>query len=147
MGLVGRGAGSLVHGRPPSLLSPARPPPRAPPWLFILFHLCVSNHEEHYVLTIHTNEPQGFIYRNLACLTIDEADRILEIGFEEEMRQIIKILPKERQTMLFSATQTNKVGRRVGPGQVAGAVGLQTQEEGALAHSPSAPLLTKQRPF
>ena len=54
--------------------------------------------------------PQGFIFRNLACLVIDEADRILEIGFEEEMRQIIKILPKERQTMLFSATQTTKVG-------------------------------------
>lgn len=40
---------------------------------------------------------------------IDEADRILEIGFEEEMRQIIKLLPKERQTVLFSATQTTKV--------------------------------------
>lgn len=58
--------------------------------------------------------PQGFQYRNLACLVIDEADRILEIGFEEEMRQIIKILPKERQTMLFSATQTTKV-RRIAP--------------------------------
>jgi ATP-dependent RNA helicase DDX18/HAS1 len=40
---------------------------------------------------------------------IDEADRILEIGFEEEMKQILKILPTERQSMLFSATQTNKV--------------------------------------
>jgi ATP-dependent RNA helicase DDX18/HAS1 len=40
---------------------------------------------------------------------IDEADRILEIGFEEEMRQIVKVLPKDRQTMLFSATQTTKV--------------------------------------
>lgn len=40
---------------------------------------------------------------------IDEADRILEIGFEEEMRQIVNILPKDRQTMLFSATQTTKV--------------------------------------
>ncbi|KAF5839722.1 hypothetical protein DUNSADRAFT_18722 [Dunaliella salina] len=57
----------------------------------------------------HLQNTKGFVYRNLACLTIDEADRILEIGFEEEMRQIIKILPKERQTMLFSATQTNKV--------------------------------------
>jgi ATP-dependent RNA helicase DDX18/HAS1 len=45
----------------------------------------------------------------LKALVIDEADRILEIGFEEEMAQIIKILPKERQTMLFSATQTTKV--------------------------------------
>jgi ATP-dependent RNA helicase DDX18/HAS1 len=57
----------------------------------------------------HLQNTKGFVYRNLACLVIDEADRILEIGFEEEMRQIIKLLPKERQTMLFSATQTTKV--------------------------------------
>ncbi|GLI65585.1 hypothetical protein VaNZ11_009159 [Volvox africanus] len=57
----------------------------------------------------HLQNTRGFVFRNLACLVIDEADRILEIGFEEEMRQIIKILPKERQTMLFSATQTTKV--------------------------------------
>ncbi|KAI1381081.1 ATP-dependent RNA helicase HAS1 [Hypoxylon crocopeplum] len=51
-----------------------------------------------------------FIFKNLKSLIIDEADRILEIGFEDEMRQIIKILPSEgRQTMLFSATQTTKV--------------------------------------
>ena len=43
-------------------------------------------------------------------MTVDEADRILEVGFEDEMRQIAKILPSEnRQTMLFSATQTTKV--------------------------------------
>ncbi|KAK9825250.1 hypothetical protein WJX74_003314 [Apatococcus lobatus] len=57
----------------------------------------------------HLQNTQGFVYRNLACLVIDEADRILEIGFEDELRQIIKLLPKDRQTMLFSATQTNKV--------------------------------------
>ncbi|EFN57448.1 hypothetical protein CHLNCDRAFT_142930 [Chlorella variabilis] len=57
----------------------------------------------------HLQNTKGFVYRNLACLVIDEADRILEIGFEEEMRQIVKILPKDRQTMLFSATQTTKV--------------------------------------
>ncbi|KAI1099288.1 ATP-dependent RNA helicase HAS1 [Jackrogersella minutella] len=51
-----------------------------------------------------------FVFKNLKSLIIDEADRILEIGFEDEMRQIIKILPNEgRQTMLFSATQTTKV--------------------------------------
>lgn len=42
-------------------------------------------------------------------LAIDEADRLLEEGFEEEMRQIVRILPKTRQTALFSATQTKKV--------------------------------------
>lgn len=60
----------------------------------------------------HLQNTKGFVYSNLACLVIDEADRILEIGFEEEMRQIVRILPKDRQTMLFSATQTTKVRTR-----------------------------------
>ncbi|XP_021725148.1 DEAD-box ATP-dependent RNA helicase 27-like [Chenopodium quinoa] len=57
----------------------------------------------------HLQNTKGFIFKNLKCLVIDEADRILEANFEEEMRQIIKLLPKERQTALFSATQTQKV--------------------------------------
>jgi len=57
----------------------------------------------------HLQNTMGFIFKNLQCLIIDEADRILEIGFEEEMKQIVKLLPKKRQTMLFSATQTQKV--------------------------------------
>ncbi|KAJ3281103.1 ATP-dependent RNA helicase [Borealophlyctis nickersoniae] len=58
----------------------------------------------------HLQNTKGFIFKNLKMLVIDEADRILEVGFEEEMHQIIKLLPKEqRQTMLFSATQTTKV--------------------------------------
>lgn len=58
----------------------------------------------------HLQNCQGFIYKNLKALVIDEADRILEVGFEDEMRKIVSILPKEnRQTMLFSATQTTKV--------------------------------------
>ncbi|KAL8794554.1 MAG: hypothetical protein Q9195_002889 [Heterodermia aff. obscurata] len=58
----------------------------------------------------HLQNTSGFVYKNIKALVIDEADRILEVGFEDEMRQIVKILPKdERQTMLFSATQTTKV--------------------------------------
>ena len=58
----------------------------------------------------HLQNTQGLVFKNVKALVIDEADRILEVGFEDEMRQIIKILPKEeRQTMLFSATQTTKV--------------------------------------
>ncbi|XP_023952985.2 probable ATP-dependent RNA helicase pitchoune [Bicyclus anynana] len=56
----------------------------------------------------HLQNTPDFLYKNLQCLVIDEADRILEIGFEEEVKQIIKLLPKRRQTMLFSATQTKK---------------------------------------
>ncbi|GAA5914527.1 ATP-dependent RNA helicase HAS1 [Sporobolomyces salmoneus] len=58
----------------------------------------------------HLQNTKGFVFNNLRALIIDEADRILEIGFEDEMRQIISLLPKEnRQSMLFSATQTTKV--------------------------------------
>lgn len=57
----------------------------------------------------HLQGTKGFVYSNLAMLVIDEADRILEIGFEEDMNAILKILPSKRQTALFSATQTAKV--------------------------------------
>ncbi|KAL8141858.1 hypothetical protein V2J09_014890, partial [Rumex salicifolius] len=57
----------------------------------------------------HLQSTKGFVYKNLSFLIIDEADRILEANFEEEMNQILKILPKNRQTALFSATQTKKV--------------------------------------
>lgn len=58
----------------------------------------------------HLEGTKGFVFRNLKSLVIDEADRILEVGFEEQMKKIISILPSEgRQSMLFSATQTNKV--------------------------------------
>jgi ATP-dependent RNA helicase DDX18/HAS1 len=58
----------------------------------------------------HLQNTQGFVFKNVKALVIDEADRILEVGFEDEMRQVVKVLPKQdRQTMLFSATQTTKV--------------------------------------
>ncbi|KAL7043703.1 hypothetical protein ACKWTF_001631 [Chironomus riparius] len=56
----------------------------------------------------HLQNTPDFLYKNLQILVIDEVDRILEIGFEEDMKQIVKLLPKRRQTMLFSATQTEK---------------------------------------
>lgn len=57
----------------------------------------------------HLQNTKGFVYRNLLAFVMDEADRILEQGFEDDLRQILKLLPKERQTLLFSATQTKKV--------------------------------------
>lgn len=57
----------------------------------------------------HLENTPGFVFHNLKMLIIDEADAILKIGFEEEMTKILKLLPKDRQTLLFSATQTKKV--------------------------------------
>jgi ATP-dependent RNA helicase DDX18/HAS1 len=57
----------------------------------------------------HLINTPDFNYSNLLAFVMDEADRILEVGFEQELRAIIGVLPKTRQTMLFSATQTTKI--------------------------------------
>jgi len=49
-----------------------------------------------------------FKFQTCLALIIDEADRILEVGFEEDIKRILRLLPDKRQTMLFSATQTKK---------------------------------------
>ena len=46
---------------------------------------------------------------------MDEADRILSMDFEKEIDKIIKVIPKERTTMMFSATMSEKVGRVMFP--------------------------------
>lgn len=42
-------------------------------------------------------------------LILDEADRLLDLGFQDEVHEIVKACPTERQTMLFSATMSTKV--------------------------------------
>ena len=57
----------------------------------------------------HLMNTKGFIYSNLMHLVIDEADRILQIGFEEDMNQILKLTSHRKRTCLFSATLPQKV--------------------------------------
>ena len=57
----------------------------------------------------HMENTKNFDYSKINMLIIDEADKILKIGFEEEIKEIIKKIPKNRQTLLFSATITPKV--------------------------------------
>ncbi|GLG92953.1 Probable ATP-dependent RNA helicase pitchoune [Gryllus bimaculatus] len=57
----------------------------------------------------HMDENPLFSCDNLQILVLDEADRCLDMGFEQTMNSIIENLPLNRQTLLFSATQTKSV--------------------------------------
>ncbi|XP_031352662.1 probable ATP-dependent RNA helicase DDX47 [Photinus pyralis] len=60
-------------------------------------------------LVDHLENTKGFNLRALKFLIMDEADRILNMDFEVELTKILKVIPRERRTMLFSATMTKKV--------------------------------------
>ncbi|KAL4813414.1 ATP-dependent RNA helicase dbp4 [Aspergillus spinulosporus] len=57
----------------------------------------------------HLDQTAFFETHNLQMLVLDEADRIMDMGFQKTVDAIIGHLPPERQTLLFSATQTKKV--------------------------------------
>ncbi|GAA5993851.1 hypothetical protein JCM11641_000956 [Rhodosporidiobolus odoratus] len=57
----------------------------------------------------HMDQTLGFECDHLQMLVLDEADRILDMGFSASLNAIVANLPKSRQTLLFSATQTKSV--------------------------------------
>lgn len=60
-------------------------------------------------LVDHLENTKGFNLKAIKYLVMDEADRILNMDFEIEIDKILKVLPRERNTYLFSATMTKKV--------------------------------------
>jgi len=46
---------------------------------------------------------------DIECLILDEADRMLDMGFIHDIKRILKILPKDKQTLLFSATFSDEI--------------------------------------
>jgi len=62
-------------------------------------------------LVDHLENTKGFNLRNIKFLVLDEADRLLNLDFEEAITKVLKVIPKERTTFLFSATMTSKVDK------------------------------------
>ncbi|KAG8182407.1 hypothetical protein JTE90_018298 [Oedothorax gibbosus] len=60
-------------------------------------------------LVDHLENTKGFNLKALKFLIMDEADRILDMDFEQEVDKILKSIPRERNTYLYSATMTQKV--------------------------------------
>ena len=59
----------------------------------------------------HLENTKGFSLSHLKYLVMDEADKLLNMDFEAQLDKILAGIPKERRTMLFSATMTNKVSK------------------------------------
>ena len=57
----------------------------------------------------HLDENPQFNLDNLQLLVLDEADRCLDLGFSTAINSIVGSIPTERQTLLFSATQTRNI--------------------------------------
>ena len=60
-------------------------------------------------LVDHLEKTKGFSLRTLKYLVMDEADRLLDMDFGPSINKILKFVPRERRTYLFSATMSSKV--------------------------------------
>lgn len=67
----------------------------------------------------HMRNTASFAVQDVEILVLDEADRMLEDGFADELNEIVTTIPRKRQTMLFSATMTEDIDKliRVGMSQ------------------------------
>jgi ATP-dependent RNA helicase DDX27 len=61
----------------------------------------------------HMRNSASFAIDTVEILVLDEADRMLEDGFADELNEILTTMPKSRQTMLFSATMTSTVDKLI----------------------------------
>jgi len=83
-------------------------------------------------------ERQNVVFDDLEVLVLDEADRMLDMGFAPQINKIVAQLPKYRQTLLFSATMVPEVealARKYLRKPVVVQMGLRTQAVDTVAHA------------
>lgn len=61
------------------------------------------------ILDVKNKTGEKFNWKKIEILILDEADTLLDMGFRDQLNQIFSMLPKQRRTGLFSATQTKEV--------------------------------------
>jgi len=67
------------------------------------------------LLDLAQNSPRDLSLNRVTMFILDEADRMLDMGFEPEIRKVVAMLRKDRQTLMFSATwpeQVQKIGKQ-----------------------------------
>ena len=83
-------------------------------------------------------ERQNVAFDDLEVLVLDEADRMLDMGFAPQLNRIVAEIPKYRQTLLFSATMAPEVealARKYLRKPIVVQVGLRTQAASTVTHA------------
>ena len=78
---------------------------------------------------------QGFInFKHLEALVLDEADRMLDMGFIHDIKKIIRLLPEKRQNLLFSATFSSEI-RKLASGLLQSPISIDVAPRNSTASS------------